>query len=101
MTSARDRADDAAKIITGVDPRKTTSAAELAAQRQVVARIVFDLVNNRGFEPEGLIQMFIAGAAFLADNAGISRDNLKEYLCRAVDGARLGELSSIVVRPTP
>jgi len=97
--SGRDRADDAAAIITGVDPRKSVSGAELAAQRDVVARIVFDLVNNRGFEPIGLIQMFVAGAAFLADNAGISRDKLREYICDAVDGAKLPEDASIVLRP--
>lgn len=93
-----DRAADAWREIVGLDPRLSTSEAELAAQRDVVARIVYDLVTNRGFEPITMVQSLIAGAAYLAEQSGVGRDRLKETMVRMLDGCRLdpNEARSII-----
>lgn len=97
MTRSSERADAAFAAIVGQDPRRRTSEAALAAQRQVVARIVFDLAENRGFDWVGLTQMLIAGACFVAEQNGVSRDVLKRVLCEMVDHAALADGRSLVV----
>jgi hypothetical protein len=97
VTRSSERADNAFKAITGVDPRKKHSEAALAAQRQVVARIVFDLYENRGFEWVGLVQMLIAGACFVAEQNGVSRDKLKQVLSEMVDHSKLADGRNLVV----
>jgi hypothetical protein len=97
VTKSSERADNAFEAITGCDPRKAHREAELAAQRQVVARIVFDLHENKGFEWEGLVQMLVAGAAFVAEQHGVSRDKLKQVLCAMVDHAALNDGRSLIV----
>lgn len=102
MSSARDRADDAFKELVGIDPRLSSREAELSAQREVVARIVYDLVNNKGFEPITLCQALIAGGAYVAEQQGVGRDRLKEIVCRMLDGARLSvEEGRSLIQGTP
>lgn len=96
-----DRAADAWREIVGTDPRLSTHESELAAQRDVMARIVYDLVHNKGFEPITLCQSMIAGAAYLAEQAGVGRDRLRETVVRMLDGARLDPDGRSLIQSVP
>jgi hypothetical protein len=68
----RDNAAAAWAEITGEDPRRGTATMDLHDQRMFVGNIVRQLVD-KGFSPYVVIEMLIAGAAFLGDNFGVSR----------------------------
>ena len=72
----RKLAADAARMdITGEDPNKDPLSRDRQAQRQAVAGIVRQLLE-KGYDPMVIIEMYIAGAAWLADQVGVSRGQL-------------------------
>lgn len=76
--------------VTGVDPRKSSEGDARAAQRRTIAEMVRQLVDG-GFDPMLIIEMFLAGAAFLGDNHGVSRQQLANWITevRMADGRQL------------
>lgn len=67
----------ARKIITGIDPSKATSSADEHTVRVQIATMLRQLYDA-GIDPVVLVQSYLAGAVWLADNSGISRDQLIE-----------------------
>jgi hypothetical protein len=67
--------DDATKQVTGEDVRLKGSADEQAAQRYQVAEFIKS-IHDAGYNPLIIIEMMLAGAAFLGDNYGVSRQQM-------------------------
>lgn len=73
------RVDDASKQTLGVDPKTQGGADAIAAQQfnvGVFVRQCFDA----GYEPITLIQTLLVGAVWLADNVGVSREQLAKVV---------------------
>lgn len=83
MSEGEDRraenAAEAWKSITGEDPRRGTESMSVLDQRRFVAERVREIVD-KGFSPYVVIEMLIAGAAFLGDNFGVSRERMAHAL---------------------
>lgn len=69
---------------------------DLMQQRQYVAGLLRQLLD-KGFSPEVLIEMFIAGAAFLGDNIGVSRAQMAD----AIKDLQLSPDRQLIYTPTP
>lgn len=74
---------DAHKTITGIDPRTSAPALEEHAVLVEVASMVRQLFDA-GADPIVLIQAYMTGAVWLADNVGISREQLVQ-LVKAIE----------------
>lgn len=86
---------DATSQITGEDANKVIHARDMQDQRNYLAAVLRELLG-KGFSPLLLIEMFLAGAAFLGDNFGVSRGQMAEKLKQV----SLGEDRSIIVTPS-
>lgn len=86
---------DATSQITGEDVSKIVEARDLQDQRNYLAAVLRDLLG-KGFSPMLLIEMFLAGAAFLGDNFGVSRGQMSEKLKQVT----IGEDRTIIVTPS-
>lgn len=63
------------KTITGVDPRTSAPLMEEEAVRMKVATMLRELFDG-GADPLVLIQSYLVGAVWLADNNGVTREQL-------------------------
>ncbi len=69
------RVDSVSKQLLGDDPRTQVGSDALAAQQFRVGVFVRECYDG-GFDPISLIQNLMVGAVFVADNHGVSRDQL-------------------------
>ena len=79
-TRRRDNMDASRKIITGNDPRLATSEDARQAQRFKIAEFVRQAYDG-GYDPMVLVEMLLAGAAFVGDNYGVSRQQMAKVIC--------------------
>lgn len=84
----------AQRAIVGEDPMKRSHIADRQQQRELVAEIVTNLLKG-GMAPEVLIEMLIAGAAWLGDNFGVSRQQMGDFL----RDVKLGAERSLIWTP--
>lgn len=75
----RIRVDEAVKHVIGDSNRVGTGSDAERAQSFVIAKFVRECFDA-GFEPLNMIRMLCAGACFLADNSGVSREQLVEVI---------------------
>lgn len=85
---------DAHKIITGVDPRTSAPLLEENTVRMQIATMVRELFDA-GADPILMIQCYMAGAVWLADNSGVSRDQL----VKLVNAIELKRDRSLIFKP--
>jgi len=71
--------DRARQIITGDNPRASTSEDAKQAQRRNVAEMVRRFYDA-GYDPMVLVEMLLAGAAFIGDNHGVGRGQMAKVL---------------------
>lgn len=74
-----EREAQAYKTITGVDPRASGVGMEEQSVRMKVATMVRELFDG-GADPIVLIQSYLVGAVWLADNCGVSREQLVQLV---------------------
>ena len=89
-----ERSREAHKLITGVDPltqRPLMDEHDVLMQVAAMVRQLFD----SGADPILLIQAYMTGAIWLADNNGISRDQL----CQLVRAVELKSDRSLIFKP--
>lgn len=85
----------ATRDITGTDPRRSSAGLSEHDQKLLVATTISDLTRSGRVDPYVLMQMLVAGLAFLADNHGVSRAKLVEMLTMA----KLPDQGSLVWTP--
>lgn len=73
------RVDDTIRALQGEDPRKSAGADALAAQQFTVGMAVRSWYDAN-FDPVSLIQNLLVGACFIADNHGVSREQLAKLI---------------------
>lgn len=71
--------DDARKLITGSDPRMSQGADAEQAMRFTIANFVRECYDA-GMNPMVMIEMLLAGAAFIGDNSGVSRQQMQKVI---------------------
>lgn len=89
-----EREAEAYKTITGVDPRTSGPQLEEQTVRMKVATMVRELFDA-GADPIVLIQSYLVGAVWLADNCGISR----EQLVKLVTAVELKRDRALIFKP--
>jgi hypothetical protein len=85
---------DAHKLITGVDPRTSRPLMDEHDVLMQIATMVRELFDG-GADPILLIQAYMTGAVWLADNSGISR----EQLVQLVQAIELKRDRSLIFQP--
>lgn len=85
--------DDATRAITGADLR-STGADAAQSQRFIVGNFIRQL-HDAGYDRMILIEMLLAGAAFLGDNYGVSR----EQMAKVITSIKLSEDRSLIWTP--
>ena len=80
--------DDATRQIdpAGDNPRASQAEDDLAAQRFQIASVVRQM-HDAGYHPLTMIEMLLAGAAFLGDNYGVSRQQMQRVIGEVTLGA--------------
>lgn len=78
--------DGASKIITSIDSRKASSTDDQQSQRFKIANQIRTFYDA-GFDPMIIIEMLLAGAAFVGDNHGVSRSQMQKVLGEVSIGA--------------
>lgn len=73
------RVDDTSKLLLGPDVLKPAGADDLAAQQYQVG-IAIRGWYDAGYNHIGLIQNLLVGACFVADNTGVSREQLAKLI---------------------
>lgn len=76
---AKIRVDNAVKHVIGDDPARKGGEDALQAQRFNIASAVRQWFDG-GYEPLELIRMLLSGACFVADNVGVTREQLVEVI---------------------
>lgn len=71
--------DHATRVVTGIDPRTSGSEDARQAQRGQIAEVVRSM-HDAGYDPMLMIEMLLAGAAYLGDNYGVSRDQMAKVI---------------------
>lgn len=89
-----ERAMEALKVVTGSDQLKRASDTDRATQRVTFAQLVRQVYDG-GWDRMTLIESLLAGACFLADNHGVSR----QQLCAFVAELALSKDRELVYAP--
>lgn len=89
-----ERSAEAHKLITGVDPRTMRPRMDEHDVLMQVATMIRELFDG-GADPILLIQAYMTGAVWLADNSGISR----EQLVQLVQAIELKRDRSLIFKP--
>lgn len=71
--------DASVKHVIGGDASRQAGADALNAQSFKIATFVKQSFDA-GFEPANMIRMLLSGACFIADNCGVSRDQLVQAI---------------------
>lgn len=80
--------DDAARVVTGTDPRLAHSEDARQTMRYQIANFVRQ-IYDAGYDPLVIIEMLLSGAAFVGDNHGVSRQQMAKVIVElAVRGDR-------------
>lgn len=99
MSNQRDKnrgeADRVQIEIAGEDPSRSGVSRDRQDQRVLVAEIMRQLLD-RGMDRLVLIEAFIAGAAWLGDQEGVSR----EQMARALVQVSMAEGRSLIFQPS-
>lgn len=93
----RKRAERDAKAtsaITGIDPRKSSAGVDEQGVKMAIAKGLRQLYDG-GVDPVVLVQSYLAGAVWLADNSGITRDELK----KAIDMLEMKRERQLIFKP--
>lgn len=79
MASDKDaEMDRVHREIVGVDTSKSSAESDLQAQRRMIAQIVFRLFHQ--CDRITLLQMLLSCACWVADQHGVSRDQLSKLV---------------------
>lgn len=71
--------DDARALVTGFDPRKAHGEDEKQSMRFTIAEFT-RRIYDAGYDPLVIIEMYLAGAAFVGDNSGVSRGQMQKVI---------------------
>lgn len=86
--------DDARRVITGSDPRMAHSEDARQAMRFQIAEFVRQCWDA-GYDPMVMIEMLLAGAAYLGDNVGVSRQQMQ----KVIGEIQLGQERQLIYTP--
>jgi hypothetical protein len=86
--------DRATHAVLGVDPRTSGSEDARQAQRFQIADVVRQL-HDAGYDRMLMIEMLLAGAAFIGDNYGVSR----EQMAKVIVQISLADSRQLIIAP--